>query len=242
MVETLADRNRRADADAKAAPKPHRWRPGTVALREIRKYQKSTELLLLRRAFQRVVREIAQDFKADLRFQPEAILALQEATERYLVQMFEDANAAVIHCGRTTLMTKDIQLVRRIWDRMPKPMNLDGGGGGGMPRVAPRRKPKYPQKRPVPQKRPRARTAEELKELEDEKHASESESDVAEDEEEEEEEDELATNDEEEEEEEEEEEGDVSEDDDEDEQEAEDVPNSADRAAAEFADGVIVSA
>ncbi|GAX78497.1 hypothetical protein CEUSTIGMA_g5936.t1 [Chlamydomonas eustigma] len=64
--------------------KPHRYRPGTVALREIRKYQKSTELLIRKLPFQRLVREIAQDFKTDLRFQSSAVLALQEAAEAYL--------------------------------------------------------------------------------------------------------------------------------------------------------------
>src|SRR5205809_5586928 len=58
--------------------KPHRYRPGTVALREIRRYQKSTDLLIRKLPFQRLVREIAQDFKTDLRFQGTAILALQE--------------------------------------------------------------------------------------------------------------------------------------------------------------------
>ena len=61
--------------------KPHRFRPGTVALREIRRYQKSTELLIRKLPFQRLVREIAQDFKTDLRFQSSAVLALQEASE-----------------------------------------------------------------------------------------------------------------------------------------------------------------
>uniref|UniRef100_A0AC34RH34 Histone H2A/H2B/H3 domain-containing protein n=1 Tax=Panagrolaimus sp. JU765 TaxID=591449 RepID=A0AC34RH34_9BILA len=65
--------------------KPHRYRPGTVALREIRRYQKSTELLIRKLPFQRLVREIAQDFKTDLRFQSSAVLALQEAAEAYLV-------------------------------------------------------------------------------------------------------------------------------------------------------------
>jgi len=65
--------------------KPHRYRPGTVALREIRRYQKSTDLLMRKLPFQRLVREIAQDFKNDLRFQGTAILALQEASEAYLV-------------------------------------------------------------------------------------------------------------------------------------------------------------
>ncbi|KAG1678606.1 hypothetical protein FOA52_012613 [Chlamydomonas sp. UWO 241] len=72
--------------------KPHRSRPGTIALREIRKYQKSTELLINKLPFQRLVREIAQDFKTDLRFQSSAVLALQEAAEAYLVGLFEDTN------------------------------------------------------------------------------------------------------------------------------------------------------
>jgi histone H3 len=94
--------------------KPHRYRPGTVALREIRKYQKTTALLIRKRPFQRLVREIAQDFKTDLRFQSHALLALQEATEAYLVGLFEDTNLVAIHAKRVTIMPKDIQLARRI--------------------------------------------------------------------------------------------------------------------------------
>ncbi|EMS58296.1 Histone H3.3 [Triticum urartu] len=89
-------------------------RPGTVALREIRKYQKSTELLIRKLPFQRLVREIAQDFKTDLRFQSHAVLALQEAAEAYLVGLFEDTNLCAIHAKRVTIMPKDIQLARRI--------------------------------------------------------------------------------------------------------------------------------
>ena len=94
--------------------KPHRYRPGTVALREIRKFQKSTDLLIRKLPFQRLVREIAQDFKTDLRFQGTAILALQEASEAYLVGLFEDSNLCAIHAKRVTIMPKDIQLARRI--------------------------------------------------------------------------------------------------------------------------------
>uniref|UniRef100_A0A0K0DP22 Histone H3 n=1 Tax=Angiostrongylus cantonensis TaxID=6313 RepID=A0A0K0DP22_ANGCA len=166
--------------------KPHRYRPGTVALREIRRYQKSTELLIRKlpfqvmqldnsiiwvvemykyesliaihvfqrlvreiaqdfktdlrfqsaaigalqvtiiyihtattaliaiHVFQRLVREIAQDFKTDLRFQSAAIGALQEASEAYLVGLFEDTNLCAIHAKRVTIMPKDIQLARRI--------------------------------------------------------------------------------------------------------------------------------
>ncbi|KAK1406836.1 hypothetical protein QVD17_38444 [Tagetes erecta] len=94
--------------------KPHRFRPGTVALREIRKYQKSTELLIRKLPFQRLVREIAQDFKTDLRFQSSAVAALQEAAEAYLVGLFEDTNLCAIHAKRVTIMPKDMQLARRI--------------------------------------------------------------------------------------------------------------------------------
>jgi histone H3 len=94
--------------------KPHRFKPGTVALREIRKYQKSTELLVRKLPFQRLVREISQEFKTDLRFQSSAILALQEASESYLVGLFEDTNLCAIHAKRVTIMPKDIQLAKRI--------------------------------------------------------------------------------------------------------------------------------
>ena len=77
--------------------KPHRYRPGTVALHEIRRYQKSTELLIRKLPFQCLVREIAQDFKTDLRFQSAAIMALQEASKAYLVGLFEDSNLCAIH-------------------------------------------------------------------------------------------------------------------------------------------------
>lgn len=94
--------------------KAHRFRPGTVALREIRKYQKSTDLLIRKLPFQRLVREIASDYKSDLRFQSSAVLALQEASESYMVGLFEDTNLCSIHSKRVTIMSKDIQLARRI--------------------------------------------------------------------------------------------------------------------------------
>ncbi len=107
-------RLRGTDARAPVDQKPHRFRPGTVALREIRRYQKSTELLIRKLPFQRLVREIAQDFKTDLRFQASAIAALQEASESYLVGLFEDTNLCAIHAKRVTIMPKDVQLARRI--------------------------------------------------------------------------------------------------------------------------------
>ena len=94
--------------------KPHIYRPGTVALREIRKYQKSTELLIRKLPFQRLVREVAQEYKSDLRFQSSAVVALQEASESYLVSLFEDTNLCAIHAKRVTIMPKDMQLARRI--------------------------------------------------------------------------------------------------------------------------------
>jgi histone H3 len=94
--------------------KPHRSRPGTVALREIRRFQKSTELLMRKLPFSRLVREIAQDFKSDLRFNDNAIMALQEASEAYLVGLFEDSNKCALHAKRVTLMPKDIWLARDI--------------------------------------------------------------------------------------------------------------------------------
>jgi histone H3 len=93
---------------------PFRYRPGTVALREIRRYQKGTELLIRKLPFQRLLREIAQDFKTDLRFQSSAIVALQEACEAYMIGLFEDCNLCAIHAKRVTIMPKDLQLARRI--------------------------------------------------------------------------------------------------------------------------------
>jgi len=94
--------------------KPHRYRPGTVALREIRKYQRSTETLIPRIAFQRLVREVTQDRKADLKFQSSALLALQEGAEAYLVSLFNDSNLCAIHRKRITVTPFDMQLARRI--------------------------------------------------------------------------------------------------------------------------------
>ncbi len=94
--------------------KSHRYRPGTVALREIRRYQKSTELLLRKRPFQRLVRELAQHFRSELRFQASAILALQEAAEAYLVGLFADCLLCALHARRVTIAPKDMHLARRI--------------------------------------------------------------------------------------------------------------------------------
>ncbi|KAJ7856982.1 histone-fold-containing protein [Mycena olivaceomarginata] len=103
-----------------AVKKPHRFRPGTVALRQIRKYQKSTELLIRKLPFQRLVREISQDFKTDLRFQSSALQALQEAAEAHLISLFEDTNLAAIHAKRVTIQLKDMKLARRLRGEYPK--------------------------------------------------------------------------------------------------------------------------
>ena len=101
--------------------KHYRYRPGTVALKQIRQYQKSTELLIRKLPFQRLVPEIASDgglIKSPLcgkvRFQSAAVMALQEAAEAYLVGLFEDTNLCAIHARRVAIMPKDIQLAQRI--------------------------------------------------------------------------------------------------------------------------------
>jgi histone H3 len=94
--------------------KPHKFRPGTVALREIRKYQKSTELLIRKLPFSRLVREVAADVREGMRFQSSAILALQEAAEMYLIGIMEEANLCAIHAKRITILPRDMQLARRI--------------------------------------------------------------------------------------------------------------------------------
>lgn len=94
--------------------KPFRFHPGTVALREIRRYQKGTELLLRKAPFQRLVREIALSGKEGLRFQSSAVLAMQEATESHMVNLFADTCLCAIHGRRVTIMPKDVQLARRL--------------------------------------------------------------------------------------------------------------------------------
>ena len=94
--------------------KPHRYHPGTVALRKIHRYQKSTELLIRKMPFQCLVRELTQDVRGDLRFQATSLLAAHEASKVYLVGLFEDTNLCAIHAKRVTIMPKDIQLTQQI--------------------------------------------------------------------------------------------------------------------------------
>lgn len=91
--------------------KAHRFRPGTVALREIRRYQKSAESLVPYRAIVRLVREIAQDFQTDLRFQKSALEALREAAEMHLITTFGYTQMAAIHAKRITIMKQDMMHV-----------------------------------------------------------------------------------------------------------------------------------
>lgn len=128
-VASKAERKKRVDAKTTKAvkgvegadnsmalvKKKRRTRPGVGALREIRKYQQSTDTLIRRMPFQRLVREIAQDVcKESMRFQVSSIAALQQAAEMYLVQVFEDANLCTMHRKRVTILPKDIQLAMRI--------------------------------------------------------------------------------------------------------------------------------
>ncbi|KAL2039158.1 hypothetical protein N7G274_008207 [Stereocaulon virgatum] len=109
---------RRSGGDEAHTRKRRRYKPGTLALREIRRYQRTTDLLLLKLPFSRVVREIGLSLLPidgqGLRWQSQAIQALQEATEAFIVHLFEDTNLCAIHAKRVTIMQKDIQLARRI--------------------------------------------------------------------------------------------------------------------------------
>jgi len=114
-VPPTAGRVRGAAGDGSGGGRKRRARPGTVALREIRRYQRSSELLLRRLPFSRLVREIQIDFTGkQFRWQANALMALQEAAEFHLVHLFEDANLCAIHAKRVTIMPKDMQLARRI--------------------------------------------------------------------------------------------------------------------------------
>jgi histone H3 len=83
--------------------KRHRYKPGTVALREIRRYQGSTELLIRKLPFQRLAREVSREINPNLRFQSSALAALQESVEAYLVSLFEDTNLCAVHGKRVTI-------------------------------------------------------------------------------------------------------------------------------------------
>lgn len=94
--------------------KVRRWHPGTVALREVRKYQNSTDLLIARAPFRRLVREICMNLKDSIRIQSSALDAIQEATESYITGVLTDANLCTIHAKRVTLFSKDLHLALRL--------------------------------------------------------------------------------------------------------------------------------
>ena len=105
---------RRRAISRQAGKAPTRYRPGTIALNEIRHYQKRTDHLIPKLPFARLVREIANDIKTELRFQANALAALHEAAEVYLVGLFEDTNLVCLHCKGVTIKPKDLQLARHI--------------------------------------------------------------------------------------------------------------------------------
>ena len=119
----LATKAARRSAPASGGvKKPHRYCPGTVALREICRYQKSTDLLIRKVPFQRLAREVLQDLNKPgsyprfnaTRFQATSLLAIQESVEAFSIGMFEDINLCAIHARRVTIMPKDMQLALRI--------------------------------------------------------------------------------------------------------------------------------
>ena len=112
---------KKANAKKAASPKAEgatgrkfRFRPGTVALREIAKYQKGTQLLLRKAPFQRLVRALATSQKENLRWSASAVAALQEAAEAQVISLLADTNLCAIHAKRVTIMSRDVQLARRL--------------------------------------------------------------------------------------------------------------------------------
>ena len=94
--------------------KKKKYRPGTVALKEIRRYQRSTDLLIKKLPFQRLARSLVQEYAPSFRIKIAALSALQEGVEAYIVGLFEDTNLCAIHAKRVTIMPKDMQLAQRI--------------------------------------------------------------------------------------------------------------------------------
>jgi histone H3 len=106
--------NKKIIKRAEGEKRPHRFRAGTVALREIKRYQKSGDMLLRKQPFQRLVRSIAQEFSPNIRFQASAILALQEAAEGHLIDILADSNICAIHARRVGITDKDLQVASKI--------------------------------------------------------------------------------------------------------------------------------
>ena len=105
---------RQSAPNAGGVKRKHRFRPGTRSLQQIRSLQRSTDLLSRKAPFQRFVREIAQEFKTDLRWTGTAVLALQEAVEAYCIGLFSDSVKAMVHAKRVKLMPADMQLAIRL--------------------------------------------------------------------------------------------------------------------------------
>ena len=117
QIEVNVRRFNRQRRDMITGKKARRYRPGTKALKDIRRHQRSTDLLIRRLPFARVAREIGALYVSDLRWQKVALEALQHAAEAYLVGLFEDSVLCAIHAKRVTVQPKDIQLSRRIRGR-----------------------------------------------------------------------------------------------------------------------------
>lgn len=117
-AQKLATGAAHGKCDRKQSPvmqRQRRYRPGEKALKEIRFYQKNTDLLIRRLPFARLVKDAQRKVsRTEFRWQAQALLALQEAAEAHLVGLFEDANLCTIHAKRVTVFPKDIQLARRI--------------------------------------------------------------------------------------------------------------------------------
>ena len=121
LLHKLIRRNKSSTSGIK---KPHRYQPGLLALREIRRYQQLTDCLIKRTPFNKLIKEISQEYRVcpdgpgtpsvQVRFQSTALAALQEAAENFLVGLFEDVNLLAVHTKRVTVMPRDIRLALRI--------------------------------------------------------------------------------------------------------------------------------
>ena len=99
----------------------YKYKPGTVALREVHKMQRTSHLLIPLSPFQELIREIAMSYKADLRFQREALLAIQEAAESHLVSIFQHTQNMAVHGGRKTIQDRDLTLAIHVRDNNVQP-------------------------------------------------------------------------------------------------------------------------
>lgn len=89
-------------------------KPGVMALKEIYRYQKSTDLLIKKMPFRRVIRELAREINPELRFRSVALQTIQECAENFLVKLCEDSKLVAIHAKRVTMMAKDLLLILKI--------------------------------------------------------------------------------------------------------------------------------